>query len=86
MAAVPCCHPLLACHAPASPTVFASNSAFSSYEEFQKNLESYQQNNLLLVWSVPYYLSGKASFKSCLIDYAMLGLVRYDLVQLGFFI
>ena len=76
MAAVPCCHPLLVRHAPASPTVFALNSTFSSYEEFQKHLESYQQNNPQFLWTVPYYLPGKASFKLCQVDYVMLGLVR----------
>ena len=81
-AAVPRCHPLLIRHALASSIVFTLNLTFSSYEEFQKHLESYQQNNPLFLRSVSYCLPGKASFKLCLVDYVMLGLVRYSLVQL----
>ena len=62
-AAVPCCHPLFVQHPPVSPSVFTSNLTFSSYEEFQKHLESYQQNNPLFLYPVPYYLPGKTSFK-----------------------
>ena len=64
-AAVPHCHPLLVRHVPASPTVFTLNLKFSLYEEFQKHLESYQQNDSLFLRPVPYYLLGKASFKLC---------------------
>ena len=64
-AAIPCCHPLLVRHVPTSPT--ALNWTFSSYKEFQKHLESYQQNNLLFLRPVPDYLPGKASFKLCLV-------------------
>ena len=76
MAAVPQCHLLLVQYALASPTMFALDLTFSSYEEFQKHLESYQQNNPLFVRPVPHYLPGKAPFKLCLVDYVMLGLVR----------
>ena len=37
-ATVPCCHPLFVRHAPASPTMFALNSTFSSYKESLKHL------------------------------------------------
>ena len=69
-AAVPRYHPLLLKHVLVSPTVFALNLTFSSYEEFQKQLKSYQQNNLLFLRPVPYYLFSKASFK--------LGMVWFD--------
>ena len=62
-AAVSRCHPLFVWQAPASPIVLALNSTFSLYKEFQKHLESYQQNNLLFLRPLPYYLPGKASFK-----------------------
>ena len=47
--AVPRSHPLFVRHALASPTVFALNLTFSLYKEFQKHLESYQQNNPLFL-------------------------------------
>ena len=62
-AAVPRYHSLFIRHVPVSPYVFALNSTLSLYEEFQKHLKSYQQNNQLFLWPVPYYLPGKVSFK-----------------------
>ena len=45
-------------------------------QRVSKHIESYQQNNLLVVHPVPNYLPGKAYFKLCLVDYVKLGLVR----------
>ena len=59
-AAVPRCHLLFVRYSrtdvfyfwkmAASHTVFALNSTFSSYEEFQKHLESYEQNNYVKLY------------------------------------